>query len=114
MKLQVLDDPALDRGATLVRWQAKDPGNDGAFIVGVLSTGIYCLPSCAARKPKDENVRFFLDEEGARGVGLRACKRCRPDHFYRGYDPDRERLEALVARIRQRPGEKISMPASGL
>ena len=103
--MKLLDDPALDRAATLVRWQTKDPANDGAFLVGVLSTGIYCLPSCGARKPKDENVRFFLDEEGARRGGLRACKRCRPDRFYRGHDPDRECLERVVERVRRAPGE---------
>ncbi len=101
--MKVLDDPALDRTATLARWRTKDPGNDGAFVVGVLSTGIYCLPSCTARAPKPENVRFFLDEDGALRAGLRACKRCKPHHFYRGHDADRERVEALADRVRARP-----------
>ena len=101
----MLDHPDLQRDATLRSWHTKDPGNDGRFLVGVLTTGIYCLPSCTARQPKDENVRFFLDEVGARSVGLRACKRCRPDHFYRGYDPDRERHESLCINVREQPGE---------
>ena len=48
-------------------------------MTGVLSTGIYCRPSCAARHPKRDNVRFFADGAEARDFGLRACLRCRPD-----------------------------------
>ncbi len=49
---------------------------DGKFYVGVLSTGIYCLPSCKAKKPKPENVRFYNTREEAVAAGLRGCKRC--------------------------------------
>lgn len=58
---------------------ARDRRADGRFVTGVLSTGIYCRPSCAARHPKRENVRFFADGAGARSAGLRPCLRCRPD-----------------------------------
>ncbi|WP_265571116.1 bifunctional DNA-binding transcriptional regulator/O6-methylguanine-DNA methyltransferase Ada [Sphingomicrobium nitratireducens] len=64
------------------RWQrvlARDRRADGAFVTGVLTTGIYCRPSCAARHPKRENVRFFENGAGAREAGLRPCKRCHPD-----------------------------------
>lgn len=94
----------LVREECLRRFHERDHAHDGAFVVGVTSTGIYCLPSCSARKPRPENVLFFEDEEGARSAGLRACKRCRPDHFYRRYDPERERVEALAAAVRERPG----------
>ncbi len=63
-------------------WQAVaagDPRFDGWVIVGVTSTGIYCRPSCPARTPKRENVRFFATAAAAQAAGLRACKRCRPD-----------------------------------
>jgi AraC family transcriptional regulator, regulatory protein of adaptative response / methylated-DNA-[protein]-cysteine methyltransferase len=63
------------------RWQAwttRDRRADGAFIVGVVTTGVYCRPSCSGR-PKRENVRFYADAAGARAAGLRACKRCKPD-----------------------------------
>jgi len=66
------------------RWQAvlaRDRAADGGFVTGVLTTGIYCRPSCAARHPKRENVRFFADGAAARGAGLRACLRCRPDEI---------------------------------
>lgn len=64
------------------RWAAvlvRDRAADGRFVTGVLTTGIYCRPSCAARHPKRENVRFFADGTAARAAGLRPCLRCRPD-----------------------------------
>lgn len=67
-------------------WSAvlrRDRGRDGDFVTGVLTTGIYCRPSCAARHPSPDNVRFFADGEAARGAGLRACLRCRPDDIAR-------------------------------
>jgi AraC family transcriptional regulator of adaptative response / DNA-3-methyladenine glycosylase II len=51
---------------------------DGWLIQGVVTTGIYCRPSCPGR-PKPENVRVFEDVAAARAAGMRACKRCRPD-----------------------------------
>lgn len=95
----------MKRAELLERFYARDARHDGTFLVGVVTTGIYCLPSCPAKKPKPENVRFFEDETGARAVGLRACKRCRPDHFYRHYDPDRELVQAAIAEVRRRPGD---------
>jgi AraC family transcriptional regulator of adaptative response / DNA-3-methyladenine glycosylase II len=59
--------------------RAEDPRFDGWIYVGVTSTGIYCRPSCPARTPKRENVRFFSTAAAAQAAGLRACKRCRPD-----------------------------------
>lgn len=94
-----------DRATLLERFYERDTRHDGQFVVGVVTTGIYCLPSCPARKPRRRNVLFFEDEEGALQAGLRACKRCRPDHFYRRYDPDRERLAGLAARVRRRPAD---------
>jgi AraC family transcriptional regulator of adaptative response / DNA-3-methyladenine glycosylase II len=63
-------------------WRAaetEDPRFDGWIYVGVTTTGIYCRPSCPARTPKRENVRFFSTAAAAQAAGLRACKRCRPD-----------------------------------
>jgi AraC family transcriptional regulator of adaptative response / DNA-3-methyladenine glycosylase II len=86
------------------RFAASDPAWNGRFFTGVLTTGIYCLPSCKARKPKPENVRFFPTCEAAREAGLRACLKCRPDDFARGADPVLETIEALVAEVRADPG----------
>ena len=64
------------------RWQAvqeQDAAFDGAFVLAVRTTGIYCRPTCPARTPKRENVRFLASPEEAERAGFRACKRCRPD-----------------------------------
>jgi AraC family transcriptional regulator of adaptative response/methylated-DNA-[protein]-cysteine methyltransferase len=65
------------------RWQAildRDRRRDGTFVFAVRTTGVYCRPSCAARRPRPENVRFFENGEEARRAGFRACRRCHPDH----------------------------------
>lgn len=62
-------------------WQsmlARDPTIDDAFIYGVLSTGIFCRPTCPSRRPKRENVQFFTNAAAAQAAGLRACRRCKP------------------------------------
>ncbi len=59
--------------------RSRDPRYDGHFFVGVLSTGIYCRPSCPARLPMRRNVRLFQSAAAAQEAGLRACKRCDPD-----------------------------------
>ena len=82
---------------------AEDSSYNGRFFTGVLTTGIYCLPSCKARKPRRENVRFFPNCEAARESGLRACKKCHPDDFARGADPVLESIETLAAEIRATP-----------
>lgn len=87
----------------LDRCYANDAAFDGRFITGVLSTGIYCLPSCTARAPKRNNIKFFNSPEAAKQFGLRACLRCRPDDFYKGYDLDGEVVEQLVREINQSP-----------
>ncbi|MDE2596931.1 MAG: bifunctional DNA-binding transcriptional regulator/O6-methylguanine-DNA methyltransferase Ada [Sphingomonadales bacterium] len=73
---------------------ARDRAYDGRFVTGVLSTGIYCRPSCAARHPRRTNVRFFADGAAARAAGLRACLRCSPDDFSRD---ERAVLDAIAA-----------------
>lgn len=84
---------------------ARDEAANGRFLVGVLTTGIYCLPSCPARKPKPANVRFLRTEEEAREAGLRPCLRCRPNDFYRGVDVEEERAEELMRAVADEPAE---------
>ena len=76
-------------------WQAvlaRDRSFDGRFVTGVLSTGIYCRPSCSARHPRRENVRFFDGPSAAEAAGLRPCLRCRPNDVGR----DEEALERAL------------------
>ncbi len=63
------------------RWQAvvqRNPQSDGAFVYGVVTTGIYCRPICPSRMPNRENVRFFDNWQMAEETGFRPCKRCTP------------------------------------
>ncbi|MEV0268857.1 AlkA N-terminal domain-containing protein [Hamadaea sp. NPDC050747] len=57
----------------------RDRRFDGDFWFGVTSTGIFCRPSCPARTPKPQNVRFFPSPAAATKAGFRACRRCLPD-----------------------------------
>jgi AraC family transcriptional regulator of adaptative response/methylated-DNA-[protein]-cysteine methyltransferase len=82
------------------RWeavQARDKAQDGRFVTGVLTTGIYCRPSCAARHPLRSNVRFFPDGAAARATGLRPCKRCMPDDVARDENAVIKAIAAIKA-----------------
>jgi len=59
--------------------QSKDARFDGWFYTAVITTGIYCRPSCPVVPPKPQNMRFFPSAAAAQQAGFRACKRCRPD-----------------------------------
>jgi AraC family transcriptional regulator, regulatory protein of adaptative response / DNA-3-methyladenine glycosylase II len=89
----------------------RDPSFNGEFLTGVITTGIYCLPSCPARRPKRENVRFFHSPEEAQNSGLRACRRCRPDSFYRGTAWHETLFEETASRVRRDPGLFTDIPA---
>ncbi|MEE8333639.1 MAG: bifunctional DNA-binding transcriptional regulator/O6-methylguanine-DNA methyltransferase Ada [Alphaproteobacteria bacterium] len=81
------------------RWAAltgRDARADGAFWFGVVTTGIYCAPSCPARRPRRENVRYFDDIEAAARAGFRPCKRCRPD------DPFAQRIADICRWVEAR------------
>lgn len=63
------------------RWSAvldRDRRADGQFVYSVRTTGVYCRPSCAARRPRRENVRFHATGADAERAGFRPCRRCRP------------------------------------
>jgi|TARA_R110002094_G_scaffold213710_1_gene184136 AraC family transcriptional regulator of adaptative response/methylated-DNA-[protein]-cysteine methyltransferase len=86
----------VDSEQAWVAVRSRDRSFDGKFVTGVLSTGIYCRPSCAARHPKRENVRFFATAEQAEAAGLRACLRCRPNDVAR----DEAAVKAVIDAIR--------------
>src|SRR3546814_9797051 len=76
----------MDRIDPQIAWMAferRDRTSDGQFVGAVVTTGIYCKPSCPARRPKRENVLFFPDGAAARAAGYRACLRCKPDEVAR-------------------------------
>lgn len=63
------------------RWSAvtsRDPSADGMFVYAVMTTGIYCRPTCTSRIAKPENVCFYDHHTEAEQAGFRPCKRCRP------------------------------------
>ncbi|MCB2089084.1 MAG: methylated-DNA--[protein]-cysteine S-methyltransferase [Sphingomonadaceae bacterium] len=87
----------IDEEAAWAAVRRRDRAFDGCFVTGVLSTGIYCRPSCAARHPARRNVRFFASGEQARAAGLRACKRCLPDDVARDEAAVRTAIDAIKA-----------------
>src|SRR5687767_4922413 len=91
------------------RWRialAKDRRFDGAFVMGVHSNGIYCRPSCPARAPRRENVRFYAAPAEAEAAGLRSCLRCRPDDASR-----EEQAVATAIRLLKEASEPITLAA---
>lgn len=98
--LQTMAQPDILIDTEDARWDAvmrRDTQADGRFFTCVKTTGIYCRPSCGAKKPKRENV-FFVETQGeAEAAGFRACKRCRPEDAVR---PDaRSDLIARACRL---------------
>jgi AraC family transcriptional regulator, regulatory protein of adaptative response / methylated-DNA-[protein]-cysteine methyltransferase len=84
-------------------WNAvveHDASKDGAFVYGVLTTGVYCRPSCASRRALRKNVRFFETPADAERAGLRACLRCKPNRGHSPATPDARIAKAceLIAR----------------
>lgn len=79
MTTTALTPAGLDADALYRAVASRDRRFDGRFVLGVTSTGIYCRPSCPARTPKPQNVRYFAVPAAAVAAGFRACRRCRPD-----------------------------------
>ena len=97
------------------QWQAcleKDSAFDGRFVLAVRTTGIYCRPSCPARKPKRENVSFFALPHLAQQAGFRACKRCQPD-AQTVVDPQLVLVEQVCRHIEAHSHEAITLQALG-
>lgn len=96
------------------RWSAvlaRDAKRDGEFVFGVSSTGVYCRPSCAARRPRRENVRFFHVPEAAERAGYRACLRCRPRSL--SGNAELEAVRAICRFIEQHLDETVTLERMG-
>src|SRR5579864_511494 len=91
-------------------WQAvltRDASQDGTFVFAVASTGVYCRPSCPARRPRRENVRFFTRPEHAEQAGFRACLRCRPKSLTG--NPQADRVKEICRYIEQHLDEPVTL-----
>lgn len=84
--------------------RSKDGRYDGIFYLGVRTTGIFCRPSCRARRPLPRNIEFFPSVKEALFAGYRACKRCRPLERP-GAEPEWARR--LIARVDEDPETRI-------
>jgi AraC family transcriptional regulator of adaptative response / DNA-3-methyladenine glycosylase II len=89
----------------------RDAAWDGLFLTCVKTTGIYCLPSCKAKKPLLRNVVFLSSEPEAQARGFRTCHVCRPDLFYKGESWDENLYLGLKARAERSIGNIRDVPA---
>ena len=98
-----------------LRWwhavEARDAGYDGMFVFAVSSTGIYCRPSCPARRPRRQNVTFYGKPEEAEKAGYRACLRCRPRAI--AGSPQMEMVKAVCRYVEQHLDEPITLARLG-
>jgi AraC family transcriptional regulator of adaptative response/methylated-DNA-[protein]-cysteine methyltransferase len=96
------------------RWQAviaRDAGCDNQFVFAVSSTGVYCRPSCAARRPRRENVCFFRTPIEAEQAGYRACLRCRP--LAAGGNAQLKMVKAICRYIERHLDEPVTLSRLG-
>jgi AraC family transcriptional regulator, regulatory protein of adaptative response / methylated-DNA-[protein]-cysteine methyltransferase len=92
------------------RWQAvlnRDRSLDGAFVFGVSTTGVFCRPSCPAKRPRRENASFFDDAIQAEQAGYRACLRCRPKAV--DGNPQSTLVRAMCRYIEQHIEDRITL-----
>src|SRR3990172_3365823 len=82
----------------------RDSTYEGLFFLGVRTTGIFCRPTCPARKPRPENVEFFPSVQGALSAGYRPCKRCHPLEV----DDQPAWVSDLLAEVEGSPAPRIT------
>jgi AraC family transcriptional regulator of adaptative response/methylated-DNA-[protein]-cysteine methyltransferase len=87
----------LDPDTAWAAFMRRDRRWDGRIIGAVTTTGIYCKPSCPARRPRREHVIFYSSTDEARAAGFRSCMRCKPDEVGR----DREAVARAVKLIEE-------------
>jgi AraC family transcriptional regulator, regulatory protein of adaptative response / methylated-DNA-[protein]-cysteine methyltransferase len=93
------------------RWQAvmtKDKTQDGHFLLGVLTTGVFCKPSCGARLPLRKNVRFYDSAAAAMADHLRPCLRCQPLTLTKDH-PQRGLMKQLCRYIREHSEDALTL-----
>lgn len=87
----------IDTDFAFAAFDRRDRALDGHFVGAVKTTGIYCKPSCPARRPLRENVEFFENAAAARTAGYRACLRCTPDEVGRDREAVAKALKLIEA-----------------
>lgn len=95
-------------------WQAilaRDATRDGDLVFAVSSTGVYCRPSCPAKRPRRENVTLFRQPEEAERAGFRACLRCRPKAA--GGNASQELVKAVCRYIEANLDESLTLSRLG-
>jgi AraC family transcriptional regulator, regulatory protein of adaptative response / methylated-DNA-[protein]-cysteine methyltransferase len=90
---------------------ARDAAHDGRFVFAVATTGVYCRPSCPARRPRRENVSFYARPEQAEQAGFRACLRCRPRSS--SGNPQSDLAKEICRYIEQHLDEPITLDRLG-
>ena len=92
-------------------WEAvtdRERRMDGLFFYAVVTTGVYCRPSCPSRRPKRSNVLFFQKREAAERAGYRPCRRCRPESVT-AVDPQTEKVERICRYIDTHLDEPVTL-----
>jgi len=110
----VSDNHNRDQNNQSLYWQAvvaRDASQDGNFVFAVSSTGVYCRPSCPARRPRRENVTFFRQPDHAEKAGYRACLRCRPKAA--GGNDTTGMVKAMCRYIEQHLDEPLTLARLG-
>ena len=106
--------PQMAENSENHRWQAvvdRDPNQDGKFVFAVSSTGVYCRPSCPAKRPRRENVAFFHLPDDAEKAGYRSCLRCCP-RAIGGHGPT-EMVKAVCRYLEQYLDERVTLARLG-
>src|SRR5258708_15465236 len=108
--LRAADFQAAELHNNSTRWQAglaRDSASDGKFVFAVSSTGVYCRPSCPAKRPRRENVTFFRRPQEAESGGYRECLRCRPKAV--SGNPRQELIKSVCRYIEQHLDEAVTL-----
>jgi AraC family transcriptional regulator of adaptative response/methylated-DNA-[protein]-cysteine methyltransferase len=109
-----LQPATADASDDVQRWTAvlaRQSARDGEFVYAVATTGVYCRPSCPSRRPRRENVQFFLTTEQAERAGYRACLRCRPKSVTG--NPQADGVKTICRYIEQHLDEPLTLGRLG-
>src|SRR6202046_5746645 len=111
---EMASDNAMSSSPNHERWNSvitRNAAHDGKFVFAVATTGVYCRPSCPARRPRRENVTFFTHPDQAEKAGFRACLRCRP-RLLSG-SPQSDTVKAICRYIEQHLDEATTLQQLG-